>query len=158
MRWVLGGVAVALCLAVPAASASEATERDEYVAKAESICKANVLANKRIFKGVREQVKTGKLKQASRHFFQAARAFAKAVRQLTAVPQPAADAARLTKWLGILGAEKTILEKIGRALAAEDKRKAVSYSGELSRNSNKANNAVLSFDFNYCRIEPSRFE
>ena len=41
--------AAALLLAVPIASAAEIS-RDEYVARAEPICKANVLANRRIFK------------------------------------------------------------------------------------------------------------
>lgn len=152
-------VGLACCLAVPLAGAAEpSAERDEYVAKLEPICKTNVLANKQIFKGARKEVKAGKLKLASTHFFRAATAFGKTTRQLAAVPRPSADAATLTKWFGLLKTEKTILEKIGRALAAGDRRKAVVYSGELSRNSNKANNAVVSFGFNYCRIEPSRFE
>lgn len=152
-------VVLVCCLAVPLAGAAEpSAERDEYAAKLEPICKTNVLANKQIFKGARKEVKAGKLKLASKHFFRAATAFGKTTRQLAAVPRPSADAAKLAEWFGLLKTERTILEKIGRALAAEERRKAVVYSGELSRNSNKANNAVVSFGFNYCRIEPSRFE
>lgn len=150
-------VVLALALGVPAVSAGETGETGEYVAKAEPICKTNVLANKKIFEGAKQQVKEGKLKLASKHFFRAATAFNKTINQLAAIPQPPEDAAKLTKWLGLLRTEKTIIQKIGAALAAEDKHKAQSYSVELNRNSNKANNAVLGFGFNYCRIEPSRF-
>ena len=131
----LGGAVLALCLAVPMASAEEAgTERDEYVAKVEPICKRNVLANKRIFKGVEREVRSGKLKLASRHFFRAARAFGMTINQLAAVPQPSADVPKLTRWLGILETTKTVIKEIGRALAAEDKHRAQSYYVKLIRN------------------------
>jgi hypothetical protein len=154
----LGIGALALALLAPAAVAAEpGSERDEYVKAAEPICKTNVLANRRIFKGAKDEVKGGKLKLASGHFFRAATAFKKTIDQLTAIPKPPSDEPALNKWLGLLRTEKSIIEKIGRALGAEDKHKAESYSVDLNHNSNKANNAVLSFGFNYCRIEPSRF-
>jgi hypothetical protein len=131
--------------------------RDEYVNQVEPICKTNVLANKRIFKGAKSEVKAGKLKLASRHFFRAATAFAKTIHQIEAVPQPSADAARLSKWLGYLRIEKEIVKKIGAALAAGDKHAASSYSVDLNANSNRANNTVLGFGFDYCRIDPTRF-
>jgi len=153
------GLLAALVIAVPFAGAAEApvTTIDEYVERAEPICKTNVLANKRIFKGAKQEVKEGKLKLASKHFTRAATAFGKTLRQLAAVPQPPEYEAKLGKWLDILGDEKAIVQKIGRALAAEQKHKAESFSVELNRNSNKANNTVLAFGFDYCRIEPSRF-
>lgn len=154
-RGVAAGIALALTLA-PTASAAEPT-REEYVSQAEPICKANVLANKRIFKGAKGEVKAGKLKPASKHFFRAAAAFSKTIRQLEAVPQPSADGARLSKWLALLDAEKEIVKKIGVALAAGDKHRASSYSVDLNANSNKANNTVLGFGFDYCRIDPTRF-
>jgi hypothetical protein len=150
--------ALAFCLAVSMASAAEVSEREEYVAKLEPICKANVQANERIFKGTRQEVRAGKLKLASRHFFRAARAFAKTVRNLAVVPRPQADTTRLARWFRILKTETAILRKVGKALAAEDRHKAVRYTAELIRNSSKANNTVISFNFNYCRIESSRFE
>lgn len=154
----LGGAVLALCLTVPMASAEDVNaERDEYVAKVEPICKRNILANKRIFKGARAEVRAGKLKLASRHFLRAARAFGKTVQQLAAVPKPSADVPRLTKWLRILKDETTIIRKIGTALAAEDKHRAQSYFADLVRNSSRANNTVVTFGFDYCRIEPSRF-
>lgn len=156
-RGILGGVLLALLLLAPGAAAAEPGEREAYVERAEPVCKTNVLANKRIFKGTEGEVKRGQLKKASGDFKRAARAFGKTIRQLDAIPKPPADAARLSKWIGLLRDEKDLIKKIGLALAAENKRKAESFSVDLNRNSSKANNAVLPFGFNYCRIEPSRF-
>jgi hypothetical protein len=146
-------------IAAPVALALEETAdpKAEYVAQAEPICKTNVLANKRIFQGVEKLVKEDKLKKAAPHFSRAAKAFAKTIDQLNAIPRPPEFNAKLTKWLGLLRTDKTIIEKIGRALKAEDKHKAESYSTELNRIASKANNTVLTFGFKYCRIEPSRF-
>jgi hypothetical protein len=138
------------------AAATELT-RDEYVARVEPICKTNTEANVRIFKGAKEQVKSGKLKQGSTHFLRAATALDKTIKQLEAVPKPPADEAKLTKWLGYLHAESGYFQKIGQALAANNKFKAQNLSVKLNRNSNLANNAVLAFGFNYCRIDSSRF-
>lgn len=159
VRMAIAGFAfVVLCLLASAALGAEPSqEREEYVAKAEPICKTNVLANKRIFKGAKAEVKNGELRRASTHFSRAATAFGKTIRQLASIPRPPADAARLEKWLGQLKDEKALIEKIGRALAAEDKRKAEKVSVELNRNTNQANNTVLLFGFEYCRIEQSRF-
>jgi hypothetical protein len=148
-------------LAAPLVYATEITEpeldRKQFVEQAEPICKQNVLANKRIFQGAKAEVKAGELKRASTHFFRAAQAFGKTIGELAALPRPSADAARIGRWLGLLKDNRAIILKIGRALAAGQKQKASSYSIELNRNSTKANNAVLSFGFDYCRIEPARF-
>jgi hypothetical protein len=156
---ILGWAVLALGVAAPFALGLEETAnpKKEYVDQAEPICKTNVLANKRIFKGAKEEVQKGELKRASTHFFRAATAFGKTVQQLNAISKPAEYTTALNKWFGLLRNEKSIIEKIGRALAAEDKHKAENVSVELNRNSNKANNAVLGWGFNYCRIEPSRF-
>lgn len=151
----LGAVA-AIFLLVPLANAAEIS-RDEYVARVEPICKANTEANKKIFKGAKEKVKAGKLKQGASHFFRAATALGKTIKQLKAVPQPTSDEAKLKKWIGYLGTEQSYFKRIGQALAAEDKPKAQSLSVRLNRNSNLANNTVLAFGFDHCRIDPTRF-
>ncbi|MEX2105881.1 MAG: hypothetical protein WD810_03180 [Solirubrobacterales bacterium] len=155
----LSGVAVLalLLVVIPPAGAAEGVTREEFVKQAEPICKTNVLANKRIFKGAKAEVKAGKLKLASTHFFRAATAFGRTIRQLAAVPRPPEDEAKLDRWFEVLRDEKRLIEKIGRALAVGDKHRAESYSVDLNRNSNLANNTVLGFGFAYCRIDPSRF-
>jgi hypothetical protein len=153
---IAAALAMALVVAAPLASAAELT-RDEYVAKVEPICKTNTTANARIFKGAKNEVKNGELAQAATRFERAVTAFEKTIKQIKAVPQPATDAAKLAKWIGYLETEKSYLAKIGQALAGGDKYKAQTLSVRLNRNSNLANNTVLSFGFNYCRIDPSRF-
>lgn len=156
-RAIAAALLAAALLAVPAASAEEGPTREGYVAQLEPICKANVEANKRIFRGAKGEVNRGELKKASTHFFQAATAFGKTIRQMEAVPQPPADTAKLAKWFGLLRDEQGYIRRIGQALAAGKRHQAESISVQLNRNSTKSNNAVLGFGFDYCRIEPSRF-
>lgn len=148
--------AVAALLAVPAAFGAELT-REEYVARVEPICKRNTEANSRIFDGAKGEVQAGELKKASRRFSRAAEALGKTIDQIDRVPKPAADATKLSKWIGYLRREGDLLGQIGKALAEEKKGKAQGLSVRLRRNSNLANNTVLSFGFKYCRIDPSRF-
>jgi hypothetical protein len=145
---------VALLVAVPVALADE---RDEYREKVEPICKANTEANKRILKGVKGQVQKDQLVPAGGRFIRAAGALGKAVTQIAQVPQPPADAPKLTKWIGYLKSEKTFLQQIGQALKAENKFRAQKLAVKLNDNNTDANNTVLSFDFNECRIDSSRF-
>jgi hypothetical protein len=157
---VRGMVVIAMVLMVMGvASVAGAAElsRDEYVGRVEPICKRNTEANRRIFAGAKEEVTGGKLKVAATHFGRAEAALDKTIKQLRAVPQPAADEAKLEKWLGYLEIEAGYLGKIGKALAAGNKAKAQTLSVQLNRNSNLANNAVLAFGFTYCKIDPSRF-
>jgi len=145
-----------LAIGAPLATAAELT-REEYVAKVEPICKTNTTANTRIFKGAKGEVKAGELKKAAKRFKRAVSAFGKTIEQIKSVPQPGRDEVRLAKWIGYLETEKSILGKIGKALDVGNKYQAQSYSVRLNRNSNLANNTVLGFGFDYCRIDPSRF-
>lgn len=150
------GIFFAGVLPASLAAAAEITS-DEYVARVEPICKRNVEANTRIFKGAKQEVKAGELKKGSTHFLRAATALGKTIKQIEAVPMPAQDKAMLTRWIGLLHSEQGYFQKIGKALAAGDKYKAQGLSVKLNRNSNQANNAILALDFEYCRIDPSRF-
>lgn len=150
-------LAVALLVAVPFALAVESPEREEYVAKVEPICKSNTEANSRILKGVKGQVQQDKLVPAGKRFIRASAALGKAVTQIAKVPQPSADAAKLTKWIGYLKQEKTYLQQIGGALKSKDKYHAQKLAVQLNNNNNKANNTVISFPFKECRIDSSRF-
>lgn len=157
-RAVLLAAAASLVLAAPAFATGEPSElTEQYVKQVEPICKKNVTANQKIFDGLQGEVNRNELKRASKHFTRAAPVFAKTISQMKQVPQPESDVAKLSKWFTLLTKEKTIIQKIGGAFAAENKHLAQRLSLELNRNSNKANNAVLGFGFNYCLIEPSRF-
>src|SRR5262249_27442716 len=139
------------------AATSPTQTREGYVAQVEPICKANTKANERILASVRGYIKQGKLKLAGAQFNKASQAFGKAVKQLSAGPQPTADAAKLTKWLGYLGDQKKLLAEAGAALNADKKTQAQEKIVRLRNNANLANNTVLSFEFNYCVINQSRF-
>ncbi len=147
-------LAMALLLIVPVASADE---KSEYAERVEPICKANSEANSRILKGVKGQVQNDQLKSAGSRFVRASTALGKAVTQIDKVPRPEAYDAKLTKWIGYLRSEKTYLQQIGAALKADDKFKAQKLAVKLNRNNNQANNTVISFPFDECRIDSSRF-
>ena len=149
-------VALAALGAVPLAAAAELS-RDDYAARVEPICKRNTEANQRIFAGAKQEVQAGTLKPASRHFSKAVTALNKTIRQLKAVPRPVADEAKLAKWIGYLEVESAYLGRIGKALAQGKKGKAQTLSVRLNRNSNLANNSVLAFGFDYCKLDPGRF-
>lgn len=156
-------IAAALALTALLASAafaltSPTQTREGYVAQVEPICKQNTKANERILAGVRQKIKRGKLDAAAGKFRKAATAFAKAVRQLKAVPQPVADAAKLNKWLRALEDETKLLREIGKNLAAGNKNKVQTLYVRLTHNGNVANNAALGFDFDHCLIDSSKFE
>ncbi len=146
-----------LAFAVSAAVAAEDPTRDEYKAMVEPICKANGKANERILDGVRQLVKEDKLKPAGAKFAKAATALKQTRRELLAVPQPSADKARLTKWLGFVKTEAELFGLTATKLKKEDQRGANQMVTKLLQTANQANAAVLSFEFKYCRFEPSRF-
>jgi len=149
---------VALLVGVPVALAAEGElSREEYVQRLEPICKANTKNNSRILKGVKAEVKMGKLAPAGRRFIRASGALGKSIGQMQKVPRPAADDAKLTKWLGYLKNEQRYLLLIGKSLKSGNKFKAQKPAVKLKRNNNQANNTVISFGFKECRIDSSRF-
>jgi hypothetical protein len=152
---VSGSLLVALILAATAFAAE--VSRDEYKAAAEPICKSSAQANERILDGVRKEVKLGKLKTAAVKFSKASKEQSQALRELEALPQPAADEARLTKWLSYLKIEAELFAVAGKKLKAGDKAGAEHITAKLAQNANKANVQVLPFEFRYCRQEPSKF-
>jgi hypothetical protein len=146
---------VALVGAVPS-MAAEATP-ETYKAEVEPICKVNTEANEKILKGVRQNVKNGKLKKASQQLFAAAKALKRARQQLLGVPKPAADATRLTKWLSGFKGEADLLEAAARKLASGEKNAALKMVIRLESNAKKTNNLVLDYEFRYCRYQPGKF-
>jgi hypothetical protein len=143
-------------LAAPFAQADEA-ERQAYKEAVEPICKANTEANRRIFKGVRKEVREGKLKAAGRRFAKAGSALKRAHAELKAVSQPPEDKTKLSKWLGKVETEVTLFKKAATQLMAGKKTAAQETVIRLQHNATLANNLVLGFEFHYCRFEPSKF-
>lgn len=157
MRVLTLAVTAAIFLSLLAlASAAEVT-RETYVASVEPICKANTQANEKILKGVKSEVKAGKLAPAAVQFTKAAAALKKTLAQLEAVPQPSADRPKLTKWLGYIATEAELFESTAKKLKAGDKTGAQRMAILLTHDANLANDEVLAFDFHYCRVEPSKF-
>lgn len=149
-------VAVAVLATASLALATETT-RAEYVAQVEPICKTNTQADEKILDGVEAEVKNGKLKPAAKQFSKASAALKKALAQLKAVPKPAADNAKLTKWLGYVKTEAELFASTAKKLKSGDKEGAGKMEIRLTHNANLANNTVLDFEFRYCRVEPSKF-
>jgi len=155
----VGALAALLLLLVSslAIAADLEEERSSYRDQVEPICKQNREANERVLKGVKQNIKNGKLKLAGTQFAKGAAALKKARTQLAAVPKPAADSARLTKWLGYVKTEIELFEKVSKKLKAGDKHGAQRMALQLTSTVNKANNTVLAYEFKYCKVQTSQF-
>jgi hypothetical protein len=155
----LCAVAAAMVVAatlVATAGAEEVT-RDSYRQAVEPICKADAKANERIFAGVRSEVQNGELRAAARRFRRAEGALKRTLRELKAVPRPAADSVRLSRWLGLIATEARLFGKTARYLAAGEKGAAEGMVVRLESTAHRANNVGVPFEFRYCRLEPARF-
>jgi hypothetical protein len=147
---------VALVLVVCGAAFAAEVSREEYKEAAEPICKSSAKANEQILAGVRTEVRKGQLKTAAAKFSKASREQAQALRELEALPRPSADEARIAKWFSYLKIEAELFATAGKKLKAGDKAGAQHVFTKLSLNINKANNQVLPFGFNYCRLNAAK--
>lgn len=152
---VVFAAAASLLVAIPA-SAEEVTPQ-AYKEQVEPICQKDTEANEKILDGVRANVKAGKMKKASRQLSGAAKALKQARAQLAAVPKPAEDSARLTKWLAGVKVEAELFEATAAKLAKGEKNAAQKMIVRLQSNATKTNNVVLDYEFRYCRLQPSKF-
>ena len=150
-------LAALAALMVFATVAVGAVDRAEYKALVEPICKKNKEASDRLLKGVRNLVRRDKLRQAGERFAKAGRALRRTHLQLAAVEQPAADSARLDKWLSEIKAEAALMKTISRKFRQKNKSKATSLAVKLQNNATRANTLVIVFQFNYCKIDPSKY-
>ncbi len=141
----------------PLALTSVETTRDTYREAAEPVCKVNAKANQRILKHVRADFKADRLAKAGRSMLTAARALQKTTVQLRAIPRPAADTARLGKWLAKVKTEASLFRTAGKALKQGKKGRASAIVVKLNHNASAANNLVLPFGFRYCKFEPSKY-
>jgi len=151
------GSFLSLTLLITSAAFAAEVSPAEYKAAVEPICQGDTKANERILAGVRQEVGHGKLKTAAAKFTDASTALAKALREIEAVPRPAADEARLAEWFAYVKTEAELFATAGRELKSGDKAGAERVVVKLSQNASKANLQVLPFGFRYCRLEPGKF-
>ena len=150
-------LAMAVLLAAVSASAAEPPSRQEYVDQLEAICKPDALATQRAMKGARGDIKAERLAPAARKFGKAATIFGGTVKQISAVPRPAADTDKLAKWFTYLNRQTSYLQQITAQLRQEQAIKAQRLTARFIHNGNLANNVVLAFGFDYCSFKFSRY-
>lgn len=150
-------VALAVLLASAALASADSAERAAYKLAVEPICKTNKAASDRYLKGVRKLVKDEKFSQAATRFTKAAAALEKAQKQLTLVPRPPVDEAKLGKWLAGIKGEVALMRRIATRLRAGDAGRASSLSVKLTHDATTTNNQVIAFQFDYCKIDPAAY-
>ena len=139
---------MAFLLIVPLAFA-EGITRNEYVAKVDPICKAYEL------KSVQPWTKSegrqlGFIRRPARERAQEGRNLKNLYIDLRAVPQPKADEARLTRWLGYLRTGALLLDGESRAIWAGNPNRYRRLEAQIRHDATLANKVVSRFDFAYC--------
>lgn len=159
-RWLALAAALALAASIGAAARAAAVEptRADYVAGLERICKPGSDATERAVRGVRADVRAERLAVAGGKFARARRIFAATVRSISTVPRPPADRPTLKRWFTALGQEEVYLGQMVKVLRADDVAGFERVSARFIHEGNRANNAVVSFGFNYCSFKPTRFQ
>jgi len=152
----IAALAAALFLATPV-SAAEAPTRDEYVAQLEGVCKPDAEATRKAMKGSRADIRAERLAVAAEKFAAATSIFGATVKEISAMPRPAADATKLGKWFGYLKAQESYLKQITAQLRADHAIQAQRLTARFIHNGNLANNTVLAFGFDYCSFKFSRY-
>jgi hypothetical protein len=157
-RWIVAAVSgLALLVIAPAAGAVEAPSRTEYVTQLEGICKPDAEATRVAMKGARADVSAERLALAAGKFSKATSIFGGTVKEISAVPRPVADVAKLGKWFGYLKAQESYLKQITTQLRADRPIQAQRLTARFIHNGNLANNTVLAFGFDYCSFKFSRY-
>jgi hypothetical protein len=159
-RWIAVAAASLVAVSVGAAVASAEAEptRTEYVARLEQICRPGSDVTERAVRGVRADVRAERLAVAAGKFARAEGIFARTVTSISTVPRPGADRATLKRWFVALGKEKVYLGQIVKTLRADDVAGFERVSARFIHEGSRANNAVVSFGFNYCAFKPTRFQ
>lgn len=156
VRTVAAALLATLLLAGIAAAEGEPS-RSEYVSRLEQICKPRATATEQATKGVRSDIRAGRLAVASGKFGRAARIFGATIDAIAPVPRPSADTTRLKKWFEYLNRQEAYLKEITTQLGAGHAIKAQRLSARFIHTGNLANNVVLAFGFDYCSFKFSRF-
>ena len=148
---------VAALLPAVTAPAAEAPTRDEYVERLEAVCKPDAEATQRAMKGARADIRAERLAVAAAKFAKATRIFGGTVKQISAVPRPSADTAKLGKWFTYLRRQESYLGQITEQLRQDHAIKAQRLTARFIHNGNLANNVVLAFGFDWCSFKFSRY-
>lgn len=141
-----------LLIVVPATFAAEVS-REEYVQRADLICKKSEKANSRILNGVTGLVRRGKLAPAAKRVLRASNQFGRSVAAISRLPRPDADQAKLQSWIRQLRGEQKLLRSVGVALKRNQKAKANRLAVRLQTATRRAKNTVFTFEFTYCDRE-----
>jgi hypothetical protein len=160
-RWwaaIVATMLIALSVVTAVASAEGEPTRTEYVARVEKICKPGSDATERVVRGVRADVRAERLTVAAGKFARAQRIFDGTVGKISTVPRPASDRETLKRWFTALGQEEVYLGQMVRVLRGNDVAGFERVSAQFIHEGNRANNAVVSFGFNYCDFKPTRFQ
>lgn len=144
-------------LAAAAAPAAEAPTRDEYVDRLEKVCKPDALATQQAMKGARADVRAERYDVAAQKFAKALSIFGSTVKQISAVPRPAADTERLKKWFTYLKRQESYLRQIVTEYRQDHAIKAGRLTARFIHSGNLANNVVLAFGFEWCSFKFSRY-
>lgn len=155
-------IAIALLLgaalfAAASPAAAEAPTRQEYVDQLEEICKPDALATEKVMTGVRSEIKAERFTVAAKRFAKATSIFGGTVKQMSMVPRPEADLAKLAKWFTYLNRQEDYLRQITAQLRLDHAIKAQRLTARFIHNGNLANNVVLAFGFDYCSFKFSRY-
>jgi hypothetical protein len=156
-RAALLALALTALLAAAAPAAAEGPSRAEYVTQLETICKPDAEATQRVMKGARADIRAERLAPAAEKFAAAASIFGGTVREISVVPRPSGDEAKLSKWFGYLNAQESYLKRITVQLRADRAIKAQRLTARFIHNGNLANNVVLAFGFDSCSFKFSRY-
>lgn len=150
-------LALGLLATLAAAAMAEAPTRTEYVTQLEEVCKPDAEATQRAMKGARADLRRERLARAAEKFGAAASIFGGTLKEISAVPRPEADRAKLSKWFGYLKKQDSYLNRITAQLEADHAVPAQRLTSRFIHNGNLANNVVLAFGFNYCSFKFSRY-
>ncbi len=148
-------LAALLAFAVPAHGAGEQT-RESYVATVEPICERDRGAAERILAGTKDAIREGRLDAAGRQLIRASKRFGATIRQLVAVPRPAADEAKLQRWFEFLRIVRDRIRQTGVYYIRSERIRATHESIRVEKSGNAANNVSFSLGFKHCRLGRSR--
>lgn len=149
---------VALCAVTAAIAVAEgAPTRGEYTVSLEKICKPGAERTARTMRGVRGDVRAKRDRLAAAKFAEAGRIFGKTVAAISVVPRPTAYTTALAKWFGDLERQERYLPRIAAQLRVGHAIQSQHLTAAFIHSGNQANDAVLAFNFNYCKFKYSRF-